>query len=384
VRQDEPVTGPSSLRTAVDELYSNPMSEFTARRKTLAAAAKKAGDTEAAAHILGLRKPTLVADTVNRLVRVARTEIDELLVLGSRLREAEKALNGPEMRKLSGRRRQLVNDLTRLAFDITDQPAPSASVREGVISTLNAALADEDIADMLLSGALVTQARWDGFGATSLPELATVLPLDVGRRRPAATVHESADDAGADAPSQEIRDSAAGKVVPTAAGTAQPVVDTAAGKAAGKAAQKAAEKAAGKAAQKAAEKAAGKAAQKAAGEAAEKAKAAQENAEREAAERARAEDQQRRRLESARAEAASAADDAAGAAEAVQAIDRRLGELSMQLALQRELLEQAQQTLRDAQTRSRAAHNALTRAGGSTADHPSPRTGRRPIGPCLS
>jgi len=368
VRQDEPVTGPSSLRTAVDELYSNPMSEFTARRKTLAAAAKKAGDTEAAAHILGLRKPTLAADTVNRLVRVARTEIDELLVLGSRLREAEKALNGPEMRKLSGRRRQLVNDLTRLAFDITDQPAPSASVREGVISTLNAALADEDIADMLLSGALVTQARWDGFGATSLPELATVLPLDVGRRRPAATVHESADDAGADAPSQEIRDSAAGKVVPTSAGKAQPVVDTAAGKAA----------------EKAAEKAAGKAARKAAGEAAEKAKAAQENAEREAAERARAEDQQRRRLESARAEAASAADDAAGAAEAVQAIDRRLGELSMQMALQRELLEQAQQTLRDAQTRSRAAHNALTRAGGSTADHPSPRTGRRPIGPGLS
>jgi len=356
VRQDEPVTGPSSLRTAVDELYSNPMSEFTARRKTLAAAAKKAGDTEAAAHILGLRKPTLAADTVNRLVRVARTEIDELLVLGSRLREAEKALDGPELRKLSGRRRQLVNDLTRLAFDITDQPAPSASVREGVNSTLNAALADEDIADMLLSGALVTQARWDGFGATSLPELATVLPLDVGRRRPAATVHESADDAGADAPSQEIRDSAAGKVLPTAAGKAQPVVDTTAGKAAGKAAQKAAEKA----------------------------KAAQENAEREAAERARAEDQQRRRLESARAEAASAADDAAGAAEAVQAIDRRLGEFSMQMALQRELLEQAQQTLRDAQTRSRAAHNALTRAGGSTADHPSPRTGRRPIGPGLS
>lgn len=361
MRQDEPVTGPSSLRTAVDELYSNPMSDFTARRKTLAAAAKKAGDTEAAAHILGLRKPTLAADTVNRLVRVARTEIDELLVLGSRLREAEKALNGPEMRKLSGRRRQLVNDLTRLAFDITDQPAPSASVREGVISTLNAALADEDIADMLLSGALVTQARWDGFGATSLPELATVLPLDVGRRRPAATVHESADDAEADAPSQEIRDSAAGKAVPTAPGKAQQVVDTVAGKAA--------------------EKAAGKAARKAAGEAAEKAKAAQENAEREAAERARAEDQQRRRLESARAEAASAADDAAGAAEAVQAIDRRLGELSMQMALQRELLEQAQQTLRDAQTRSRAAHNALTRAGGSAADHPSPRTGRRPISP---
>jgi len=53
----------------------------------------------------------------------------------------------------------------------------------------------------------------------------------------------------------------------------------------------------------------------------------------------------------------------------------------MQMALQRELLEQAQQTLRDAQTRSRAAHNALTRAGGSTANHPSPRTGRRPIGP---
>src|SRR5205823_6598041 len=110
----------------VDELYSRPTAEFTARRKALADSARKAGDRETATRIGALRKPTRSADTLNRLVRSAADEVSELLDLGVQLRAAEKALDGPKMRALSTQRRQLVGDLTKLAFDITDQPNASA------------------------------------------------------------------------------------------------------------------------------------------------------------------------------------------------------------------------------------------------------------------
>jgi len=352
------MTGPSLLQNAVDELYSHPMSEFTGRRKALAAAAKKAGDREISAQIAALRKPTVAADTVNRLVRAAADEVGELLDLGVQLREAEKALNGPELRELSAKRRHLVSDLARLAFDITEQAAPSASVREEVTSTLNAALADENIADMLLSGALVTQARWDGFGSTSLPELAVVLPLDAGRLRaasgPAARQRARPDE---DAPHQSAPDAD----VPTAdpqqpesggPGRAEP----------GKGADRGTS---GRAVVKvtvvaAAEEDTGSriAAKKAERVAAKKA------AEREAV-RAQAEQARLHRLEAAQDEAEAADDAAEQARESVRAIDRSISELSMKLAHQRQLLEQAQKDARAADARRRAAQLALTRVGGA-------------------
>ena len=134
------MSGPSLLQAAVDELYSSPMAEFTARRKALAAAARKSGERETAGEIAGLRKPTVSADTLNRLVRVAPDEVGELLDLGAELRAAEKALDGPALRELSTKRRHLVGELANLAFEITDQQSPSAAVRDEVTATLNAAL----------------------------------------------------------------------------------------------------------------------------------------------------------------------------------------------------------------------------------------------------
>ncbi len=344
------MTGPSLLQQAVDELYSHPMSEFTGRRKALAAAAKKAGDREISAQIAALRKPTVAADTVNRLVRAAADEVGELLDLGVQLREAEKALNGPELRELSAKRRHLVSDLARLAFDITEQAAPSASVREEVTSTLNAALADENIADMLLSGALVTQARWDGFGSTSLPELAVVLPLDAGRLRaasgPAARQRARPDD---DAPHQSAPDAD----VPTAdpqqpesggPGRAEP----------GKGADRGTS---GRAVVKVTVVAAAE-------EDTGSRIAAKKAAEREAA-RAQAELARIQRLEAAQDEAEAAEEAAEQARESVRAIDRSISELSMKLAHQRQLLEQAQKDSRAAEARRRAAQLALTRVGGA-------------------
>lgn len=322
---DGAVTDTDLLRGAVDELYSQPMPEFTARRRALAAAAKKAGEKEVAAQIGALRKPTLSADTVNRLVRAAPDQIDELLQLGVSLRAAEKALNGAALRELSGQRRRLVHDLAQLAFDLTDQPSPSASVREEVTSTLNAALADENILDMMMSGALVTQARWDGFGSTSLPELAAVLPL-----RPADRQRQT----------QRKADRTEQPDVPATDTTSTTTTTTA--PAAGRRAPDAATRAA-----------------------VERAAEGRRIAELQRADRARVEKQKQQRLELAQQESDEADSTAELAQDTVDAIDRKLGELNMQLAHQRKLLDAAQQELRAAQQRRRSARLALTRAGGT-------------------
>lgn len=317
------MTGPSLLTTAVDELYAAPAAEFVARRKALAAAARKAGDRVAATAIGALRKPSLSADTVNRLVHGAPDEVAELLQLGGDLRTAEQALDAGELRRLSERRRRLVHDLAELAFELTGQTSPSAAVRDEVTATLNAALADEEVAQRLSSGALVTQARWDGFGSTQLPELAASmadLPLArLERVPPSAPTRQSA------APPAKVAPPAQPTPPAQPAQPAQPARRTEQQRARDK-------RAAARLAQEE---------QIAAAQAAARQAAAQEAAE----------------------AAAEAAAQAVAARELVSTIDRRISELNLQLAHQRQLLADAQRALKAAENQRRVTALAATRAG---------------------
>ena len=352
--KNEPVTSPSLLQAAVDELYSEPLAEFTARRKTLAAAAKKAGDRVAAMAIGALRKPTLSADTVNRLVRHAPREVDELLQLGTELRTAEKALDAAELRRLGDRRRRLVGDLTQLAFDITEQSSPSGAVRDEVTATLNAALADEEVAQRLVSGALVTQARWDGFGSTQLPELAASIPLAPPRRpAPQASEAKSAGDAHqAAAPARSNLEPPMARSAQGKSRTSRPVIKAADG-APGVVAEQSVNDAAGHRATEAVDRAARSTAERA-GQA-------------EARRKLKVQEKERRLSEAAASAAADAAAAAVKAAahaqELVATIDRRISELNLQLAHQRQLLADAQRALRAAENQRRAAQLAATKAG---------------------
>jgi hypothetical protein len=157
------------LTDAADELYLGDPDEFTARRKELAAAARAAGDREAARDIAALGKPTRSAWLVNRLVRTDPTVPARLGELGDKLRAGEAALDGPSIRKLSAARRELIDSLVRAALAGS---APSAAVREEVADTLNAALADPGIASQVAAGRLVRAAHWAGFG----PGVGTALP----------------------------------------------------------------------------------------------------------------------------------------------------------------------------------------------------------------
>ena len=179
----------SRVIEAVAELYAGTLEDFTPRRTALAKDARAAKDRDAATQIGALRKPTRAAFTVNQFARAHPERIAELLELGTDLREAERSLDGPAMRELSGRRRSLVEDLAGAAFALIEEADPATALQEDVVATLNAAVADEEIGGAVAAGALVKPVHWEGFGSVALADLIAV-PGAVGAPTATATKSE--------------------------------------------------------------------------------------------------------------------------------------------------------------------------------------------------
>ena len=146
----------------LDELYEVKQDEFTALRTKLAAAAKQRGDTETAKRISAARKPTTAAWVVNRLALRDRDIRTRLAGLGERLKDAHSAMDGDRIRALSAEQRRLVDDVARAAFEEAELADPSAALRDDVTGTLQAAIADPDVASRL--GRLTKAEQWSGFG----------------------------------------------------------------------------------------------------------------------------------------------------------------------------------------------------------------------------
>ncbi len=172
------------LADAEAELYAADPDSFTARRAGLAAAARDAGEPAAAKQITALRKPTRSAWVVNRLVRAdpeVRARID---ALAADLRQAG---DGTTIRELTAARARLVDELTRAA--LRGVPAPPAALREEVTATLDAAIADPEVAGL---GTLVRAAQYAGFGPVPGGAFAPA-PAAKKTKPPAETETERAD-----------------------------------------------------------------------------------------------------------------------------------------------------------------------------------------------
>jgi len=155
------------LADAEAELYTADPDRFTQRRGELVAQAREAGQSDTAKRIAGLRKPTRSAWVVNRLVRTDPDARSRLAALSAELRDGERS--AARIRELTAARSRLVDELTKRA--LAQVPAPPASMREEVSATLDAALADPEVAAGL--GKLVRAAQWAGFGLdpmTAFPE----------------------------------------------------------------------------------------------------------------------------------------------------------------------------------------------------------------------
>ena len=172
------------LADAVAELYAADPDGFTERRQELIAGAREAGEPAAAKQIAALRKPTRSAWVVNRLVRTdpeVRARLDEMSI---DLRAAAGSADGTRIRELTGARSRLVDELTRQALQVSDLPAPPAALREEVTATLDAAIADPEVAANL--GTLVRAAHWAGFGLDPMTPFPADAPSPSARKTPAA------------------------------------------------------------------------------------------------------------------------------------------------------------------------------------------------------
>ena len=146
----------------LDELYGVKPEQFTAIRARLATTAKQRGDVAAAKQISAARKPTQAAWIVNVLALRNTDARQALTELGERLRAAHAAMDGDRIRALSAEQRTLVDELSRAAFEASELADPPAALRDDVTGTLQAAIADPDVAARL--GRLSKAERWSGFG----------------------------------------------------------------------------------------------------------------------------------------------------------------------------------------------------------------------------
>ncbi|MEQ4301142.1 hypothetical protein ABNF97_07080 [Plantactinospora sp. B6F1] len=170
---------PGLSRDLVERLYAAPPDGFVAARSEAVAAARAAGDPTTAREIARLRKPTVAAWLVN-LLALRRPELmAELVELSAALRGAQRELRGDRLRELSARRRGVVGALVgqarALAEEADSRLAAGKLPLAEVEATLNAALADVEVAEQARSGRLVRATSYAGFGEVPRPQLRLIV-----------------------------------------------------------------------------------------------------------------------------------------------------------------------------------------------------------------
>jgi hypothetical protein len=159
------------LEEEIDRLYAGPLDRFVSERNALARALKQAGEADEAAEVAGLRKPSVVAWTVNQLARLNRREVDLLLDAGKRIVDAQQASishggrSGLDSATVS--LRKAVADLTASAQQILGERA-SQSTLTRVAETLRSAATEERGRELLARGRLTVELSdtgWDTVAA---------------------------------------------------------------------------------------------------------------------------------------------------------------------------------------------------------------------------
>ncbi|WP_433389885.1 hypothetical protein [Micromonospora sp. KLBMP9576] len=179
---------PGPSRELLHRLYTTAPDRFVAIRDEAVAEARRTGDPKTAREIARLRRPTVAAWLVN-LLAIRRPElVADLTQLAEALRTAQRELRGPRLRELSAQRRAvlgaLVAEVRELAAGAEGAPSAGKLPLAEVESTLNAALADPDVAAQVRSGRLLRAATYAGFGEVPRPQLRLVTGEDEPRTAP--------------------------------------------------------------------------------------------------------------------------------------------------------------------------------------------------------
>lgn len=157
-----------ALLEIADGLYGLAPGAFTAARDALVKEHK--ADKALAAAVKALKKPSTAAWVVNLLVRREGEQVDQVLSVGSSLREAAAALDGEELRALTRQRRQLTAAVTGRARAVAADEGVRVTdaVAEQVEATLTAAMLDAGAAEAVRSGLLVAPLAATGVDAVDV------------------------------------------------------------------------------------------------------------------------------------------------------------------------------------------------------------------------
>jgi hypothetical protein len=182
---------PAAPAEVVDRLYGGDLDRFVAARAEAAKALRAEKRRDEAAAVAALRKPTVAAAAVNRVVRSEPKLLEALLDAGDRLREVQlNAGSAGDLRKAVEDESRALDALAKAAAKIAGGEATLAKVRE----TLHAAALDPELGAELRAGALVKEAQAVGFplGISVPPERARpragekAVPKRAAKPRPAA------------------------------------------------------------------------------------------------------------------------------------------------------------------------------------------------------
>ncbi|HEX6917516.1 MAG TPA: hypothetical protein VF140_05505 [Phycicoccus sp.] len=160
------------LATAARELYGLRPDGFTAARNEYAARTRTEGDRKLADEVKRLRRPTTAGWVLNLLAREDREELEAVVELGGRLRDAVGVLAADQLRALDRQRRELTRAVAARGAALAEAAGHgvAAPVVAEVEESLRAAMVDERAARALLTGVLV-----DAFSSTGLE------PVDLER-----------------------------------------------------------------------------------------------------------------------------------------------------------------------------------------------------------
>ncbi len=160
---DDGVVPAESVSDAALALYGLPPDEFVEARNTLEREARVDGDRELAKQIKALRKPSVVAASLNAVVRADPDAVQELLAAVADLRDAQQQIASgrtSDFAALQGRYRQAV----RALVDLADE-----SRRFETQAALEAAAIDTSFHDRLRTGTFASAPEPTGSFGMSLP-----------------------------------------------------------------------------------------------------------------------------------------------------------------------------------------------------------------------
>jgi len=170
----------------LDRLYGLPLEEFTKARNDLSARLKKAGESDAAAEVKALAKPSIPAWAVNQLARTRKREVRALLDAAERSRSGK----AKTLREALDEQRDVLQRLTDEARELLEAErgsAPDAMVQR-IASTLRAAASNPAAAELLERGRVNEDLEPAGFEALAGLVYATSPPASerderVGHRK---------------------------------------------------------------------------------------------------------------------------------------------------------------------------------------------------------